>query len=212
LRWSHTFSATGRRPSSHGPRVLAGRWRDPLVGRDVLYGAVLGVLFCDIYGIRYHLEALLGAPPANLSTEYLGSARVAFGTWLWHIPNSIASTLLIFLILFLLRVLLRKTWLAAIAFVLLFTALKSVSSPYPALEWPMQAILYALVAVTLRFGLVSLLVAICIADQALNIPVTLNPSAWYFTSATVVLATIAALSLWGFHTALAGQWPWKTES
>ena len=37
-------------------RVLAGRWRDPLVGRDVLYGAVLGILFCDLYGLRYHLE------------------------------------------------------------------------------------------------------------------------------------------------------------
>ena len=25
-------------------RALGGRWRDPLVGRDVLYGVVLGVL------------------------------------------------------------------------------------------------------------------------------------------------------------------------
>ena len=46
-------------------RVLGGRWRDPLVGRDVLYGVILGVLFCDLYGLRYHLEARLGAPPAS---------------------------------------------------------------------------------------------------------------------------------------------------
>ena len=44
-------------------RVLSGRWRDPLVGRDVLYGAVLGILFCDLYGVRYHLEGRLRAPP-----------------------------------------------------------------------------------------------------------------------------------------------------
>jgi hypothetical protein len=50
------------------------------------------------------------------------------------------------------------------------------------------------------------------ADLALNIPVTLNPSAWYFTNATLALATIAALAIWGFYTALAGQAPWKTES
>ena len=62
-------------------RVLAGRWRDPLVGRDVLYGAVLGILFCDLYGLRYHLEARLGAPPVSCNTDYLGSVRLAIGAW-----------------------------------------------------------------------------------------------------------------------------------
>jgi predicted Ser/Thr protein kinase len=194
-------------------RVLAGRWRDPLVGRDVLYGAVVGVFFCDLYGILFHLEARLGAPPPIADTNYLGSFRLALGAWLMHVPGSISFTLLLFLILFLFRVLLRKSWLAAAAFVLLFTALKSASSNYPAVEWPMQAILYtALAAGALRFGLVTLVVALYAADLALNIPVTLNSSAWYFTSATLALATIAALAIWGFYTALAGEVPWKTES
>jgi hypothetical protein len=194
-------------------RVFAGRWRDPLVGRDVLYGVILGVLFCDIYGLRYHLEARLGAPPSRLGLEYLGSSRSAIGAWLEHIPGSISSVLLLFLLLFLLRVLLRKSWLAAIAFILLFTAFKSVSSDYPALEWPIQVALYTALAIgALRFGLVTLAVALYTADLALNIPVTLNPSAWYFTNATLALATIAALAIWGFYTALAGQAPWKTES
>ncbi len=56
-------------------RLLAGRWRDPLVGRDVLYGAILGILFCDIFGIRYRLVARFGAPPASLDTSYLGTGR-----------------------------------------------------------------------------------------------------------------------------------------
>ena len=138
-------------------RVLSGRWRDPLVGRDVLYGAVLGIFFCDIFVLRYHLEALLGAPPASLSTDYLVNARSAISAWLWHVPGSISSTLLMFLLLFLFRVLLRKSWLAAIGFVLLFTTLKSVSSNYPAVEWPLEAILYITVAFgALRFGLVAL--------------------------------------------------------
>jgi serine/threonine protein kinase len=193
-------------------RVLSGRWRDPLVGRDVLFGTALGVLFCDIYGIRYHLEARFGAQPAGLSTDYLGSARFAIGSWLGHIPGSISSTLLLFLLLFLFRVLLRKSWLAAIGFVLLFAALKSLSSGYPALEWPIQIVLYtALAAGALRFGLVALAAALYTGDTALNIPVTLNTSAWYFTNATLALATVAALAIWGFYTALAGQVPWKTD-
>jgi hypothetical protein len=193
-------------------RVLAGRWRDPLVGRDVLYGVILGVLFCDIFILRYYLEARLGALPSVVSADYLGSARMAFGAWLLHDLGSVSSTLLLFLILFLFRVLLRKSWLAAVGFILLFTALKSLPSSYPALEWPMEAILYTLLAAgALRFGLVTLAIALYTADLALNLPVTLNPSAWYFTNATLALATIAALAIWGFYTALASQTPWKTE-
>jgi serine/threonine-protein kinase len=194
-------------------RVLTGRWRDPLVGRDVLYGTLVGVLFCDLYGIRYHLEGRLGAAPSLLSTDYLGSFRLALGTGLMHVPGSITFTLLLFLILFLLRVALRKSWLAAAGFVLLFTALKSVSSDYPAVEWPIQAILYIVLAtIALRFGLVALAITLFTADFALNIPVTLNPSAWYFTNTTLALSIVAALAIWGFYTALAGQVPWKTES
>ncbi|MGP0072923.1 MAG: serine/threonine-protein kinase [Bryobacteraceae bacterium] len=194
-------------------RALSGRWSDPLVGRDALYGVILGVLFCDLYGIRYHLEARFGAPPGLLSTDYLGNARLAIGAWFGQIPASIVTTLVLFLFFFLCRVLLRKSWLAAAAFVLLWAALKCVSSDYPAVEWPMQILLYsALAAGALRYGLVTLVVALFTADTVLNIPVTLNPSAWYFTEVTLALTTIVALAIWGFHTALAGEAPWKTES
>jgi serine/threonine protein kinase len=194
-------------------RALTGRWRDPLVGRDVLYGIILGVLVCDLYGVRYHLESKFGAPPGGLSTDYLGSALLAIGGWFGQIPASIASTLVLFLFFFLCRVLLRKSWLAAAAFALLWAALKSVTSDYPAVEWPMQIVLYsALAAGALRYGLVTLVVALFTADVTLNIPVTLNSSAWYFTEAALALATIIALAIWAFYTALAGQAPWKAES
>ncbi len=194
-------------------RVLAGRWRDPLVGRDTLYGVILGVLFCDLYVLRYYLEARLGAPPSDISTGFFNSLRVTFGGWLVHDLQSIGSTLLMFLILFLFRVVLRKSWLAAAGFVLLFTAVKSVSSHYPGVEWPLQAVLYGtLAAGALRYGLVTLTIAFYVADMALNLPLTLNPSAWYFGNVTLALASIAALAVWGFYVALAGQVPWKTES
>jgi hypothetical protein len=161
----------------------------------------------------FHLEAMFGAPPSNPAADYLSGARSGIARWLLNIPASISFTLLSFLILFLFRALLRKSWLGAIAFVLLFAAAISLSSSYPAIEWPMQAILYgALAAAALRFGLVTFAVALYAANLALNIPVTLNPSAWYFTDATLALGTIVALAIWGFYTALAGQWPWKTES
>jgi serine/threonine-protein kinase len=194
-------------------RALSGSWRDPLVGRDVLLGVILGTVFCDLYALRFYLEARLGAPPLSGADAFLESGRIALSAWLVLIPGSVASTLLLFLILFLCRALLRNSWFAAAGFVLLFTAMKAVSSNYPGVEWPMQAILYAVLAAgALRYGLVTLVVALYTADLALNIPISLNPSAWYFTTGMLALASIAALAIWGFYTALAGQTPWKTDS
>ncbi len=193
-------------------RVLAGRWRDPLVGRDVLYGVVLGAVVCILYGVRYQLEGRLGAPPSLGGLRYLGNARMAIATWLQHVPSSITGTLLLFLLLFLFRVVLRKSWLGAVGFVLLYAALRSVGSDYPALEWPLEIIIYSALAFgALRFGLVTLAAALYTANAGLNIPVTLNTSAWYFTDAVLALASIAALAIWGFYIALAGQTPWKAE-
>jgi predicted Ser/Thr protein kinase len=192
-------------------RVLVGSWRDPLVGRDVLYGVTLGVITINLFALRFYLEGRLGAPPASVAGGFLDGERIALSAWLVHIPESIASTLLLFLVLFFCRVVLRKSWLAGAGFVLLFTALKSVSSNYPAVEWPVEGLLYIFLAVgALRFGLVALVVALYTADLALNMPVTLNVSAWYFPNSALALASIAALAIWGFYTALAGQTPWKS--
>ena len=194
-------------------RALAGRWRDPLVGRDVLYGVILGLVFCDLYGLRYHLEARFGAAPADLSTNYLASARLAIGAWFANLPDSIGSTLFLFMLLFLWRRWLRKPWLGAAAFVIVFTAVKAVPADYPALEWPIQMVLYTVLAVgAMRYGLVALAVALFTADMALNVPVTLNTSIWYFTPATLAMASVAGLAVWGFYTALAGQAPWKAQN
>jgi hypothetical protein len=193
-------------------RALDGRWRDPLVGRDVLYGTILGLLFCDLYGVRFLLVGRLGAAPLALSTDYLGSARLAIGAWSALLPSDITFSLFPFLLLFFWRILVRKPWLAAAGFVLVSAAIKSVPSDYPAVDWPMQIILYSVLAAgAVRYGLVTLAVALFTADMALNLPVTLNTSAWYFPATTLALASIAALAIWGFYTALAGQAPSNPE-
>ena len=142
------------------------------MGRDVLYGVALGIFFCDLYCVRYHLEGRLGALRRSRAPIISGSFRFAFGAWLFHVPGSIAFTLLLFLILFLFRVLFRKSWLAAAAFVLLFTALKSASSDYPAVEWPMEAILYTVLAAgSIAFWTCGIRGHLFTVDLSLNIPV-----------------------------------------
>jgi len=118
----------------------------------------------------------------------------------------VSGTLIFFLLLFLMRAMLRNQWLAAAAFVGLFTLIKTLGADHLAIEIPTAVTIYAICAVALvRFGLVTLAVAVYTADSIGSLPITMNPSAWYFGNIAFVMATVAALAVWSFLTATAGQ-------
>ena len=104
---------------------MAGQIRDPLVGRDALYGVILGVSWALIFSIFYLLRLRAGDAPALGTTDYLLGARGVIGSWLWHLATSVQGTLLFFFVMFILRVILRKPWLAALAFVAVWTSMKT---------------------------------------------------------------------------------------
>jgi uncharacterized OB-fold protein len=193
-------------------RVLAGHVRDPIVGRDVLFGVGLGVVWALIYQIRYLLMAPLGVSPAQPSTDFLVGARRALGAWLMHVPYSVRGTLSFFFLLFFLRALLRNQWLASAVFVLIWSSIKFLGSSYPSIEVPAQVLIFTIAAIfVLRFGLVALAVGIFVVDVLLNVPVTVHGSAWYLGSTVFVLATVVALAAWGFHASMAGRRLWKQD-
>ncbi len=193
-------------------RVVMGRLRDPLVGRDVLFGVILGVIWILIFQVRVALNIRNGAPPDFYSTEYLMGGRHALGAWLIQIPGAIQGTLLFFFLLFVLRVLLRKEWLAAIVFVALWVALKTLGSDYPWIDGSAWALIYGVAAiVAFRFGFVALAVGLFVTDLVLNAPLTLDFSFWYASSTLLPLLSVVALAVWGFYNALAGQKLWQGD-
>jgi serine/threonine protein kinase len=193
-------------------RLVMGQLRDPLVGRDVLVGVILGVVWILIFEVRGVLTMGKGAPPQFYSTDYLMGGRHALGAWLLHIPGAIQATLLFFFLLFVLRVLLRKEWLAAVAFVALWATLKTLGSDYPWIEGPAWTLLYGVgMLVVFRFGFVALFVGIFATNMLLNVPLTLDFSAWYATSSLLPLLGLAALAVWGFYNSLGGQKLWQGD-
>jgi serine/threonine-protein kinase len=193
-------------------RLLMGQWRDPLVGRDLLFGVILGVVWITILQVRGLLAMRAGSSPNLYSTDYLMGGRQALGAWLVNIPTAIQATVLFFFLLFVLRVLLRKEWLAAIVFVGLWVTLKTLGSDYPWIEGPAWTLLYAVaVIVVFRFGFVALAAGIFATDMLLNVPLTLDFSAWYLSSVLLPLLSLAALAVWGFYHSLAGQKLWQGD-
>ncbi len=193
-------------------RLLSGQLRDPLVGRDILFGVMLGVVWILIFQLRYILMMHMGAAPGLYQSEYLMGGRAALGAWLMQIPASILATLEFFFLLLGLKVVLRKDWLAAVAFVALFALPRGLGSSYMAVEVPAWILIYAIaVLIVFRFGLVPLACAIFTIDMLLNVPFTADFSAWYMTASVLALLSVVALAGWGFYQSLGGEPLWRPE-
>ncbi len=193
-------------------RLLSGRFRDPVVCRDILLGVTLGVVWISVFNLRYLFMIHLGASPSLGDTIGLMGGRIALGGWLRQWAQSIQTTLLFFLLLMGLKALLRKQWLAAIAFVAIFTIPRALSSTHIALDLAAFTLVYAIaVLIVIRFGLVPLVVAIFTINLMANIPFSADFSNWYMSNSILALLSVLAITAWGFYHALGGKPFWKME-
>ncbi len=194
-------------------RLISGQVRDPLVGRDILFGVTFGVIWILIFELTYIPLARMGAAPNLNSTAYLLGGRLALGQWLIQVPVSIFGTLEFFFLLLALRVVLRKDWIAAVAFVGIFVGMRSLQSTHPTVEIPAILLVYVvLVVIIVRFGLVSLAVASFTVDMLANVPFTADFSAWYMSTTLLALLSVVALAGWGFYHSLGGEPLWIVET
>ena len=187
-------------------RILTGKLRDPLVGRDVLFGVLLGLIWIvGLSGLNLILLKL-GDPYSFASTDYLIGGRMAVGATLFRIPSAIEGTLLFFAMLLVLRIVFRNQWLAAAAFVAIWTTLKVLGSHHLGIDIAAQIFVYGIAAFAIvRFGLVTLAVAVFVTDGLGNTPLTADFSRWYATTTLLVPAIVLALTIWAFYAAMGGQ-------
>jgi serine/threonine-protein kinase len=194
-------------------RLLSGQGRDPVVGRDILFGVLLGVTWTLVFQIRSIPMMHMGSAPFLFSTEALMGGREALGAWLRQWPGSIQTTLIFFFVLFGLKVLLRKEWIAAIVFIAIFALPRALNSTYVTVELPAQILVYAIaVLLVLRFGFVSLACAIFTVDLMANAPFSSDFSAWYMMTSILALLSVLALAGWGFYHSLGGEPLWTAEA
>jgi predicted Ser/Thr protein kinase len=193
-------------------RLLAGGWRDPVVGRDVLLGVALGIVWIVVFNIRYVIIIHLGASPGMGGTNTLMGGRTALGAWLRQWPQSIQTTLIFFLVLLGLKVLLRKEWIAAIVFIAIWAVPRGLTESHRLIEMPVQILVYTIaLLIVLRFGLVPLAVAIFTIDMVASIPFPGDLSVWYVPSVVMQLLSVLVLAGWGFYHSLGGQRIWAGE-
>ena len=188
-------------------RLLAGGFRDPLVGRDVLAGCLLAPFTTALGRLEWFGSSWLGYPPPQPGSGpqwlFLGARAIVANQALALMLAPIFWIALLF-VLFLFRVLLRKEWVAAAAWALLFAFLAPLGDTPVAVA---GALIFSSLAVfvMIRFGLLALVTNFVVFNILQNFPLTTQGSVWYSGINLAGILLIAAITFYGFYTSLGGR-------
>ncbi|HUE84035.1 MAG TPA: protein kinase [Pyrinomonadaceae bacterium] len=191
-------------------RLMAGDYKDPMVGRDLLIGGFFGVLHMSAVSLTVLLPHWFGydaSPILTMTPEVLVSWR--------GIPELLSSQLVVSIFvgmafmffLLLLYLIFKREWLAAAVLwvIALVVELLAFASAGPQFAW-VASILIAtmIVIVTARFGLLAT-IAFQFTFFLTFYPLTMNFSAWYIAGAILPLLLILSITIYGFYTSLGGE-------
>ncbi len=190
-------------------RLLAGKWVDPLVGRDALVGCAAGALVAmlsavDTLAPRYlHLAAPL--PSVNATFARL-SALTNGSTLFTGVLSAVYVGLLMLLLLVVLRMALRRRVLAGLGFVAVILAATGRWNPFEPLSVLFQVMIGTLFLLLLvRHGLVALVFCLAFRHLLEDFPITPDWGVWYGWSVVTPLALGAVLLLVSFYAAIGGR-------
>jgi serine/threonine-protein kinase len=189
-------------------RLLAGGFRDPLVGRDVLIGTALGLILSTIQGVGSLSYGLLGLPIVRAQIRYaaLAGGRSMVGESLYLIDDALYKALGILFLIFLVRTLLRRQWLTAGVITVALAGILAPNEPSPLIGWPVNLVFFGvMVLILMRCGLLSLVVAMFISIFVGSFPLGTDFSVWYVAAIWFTIAVVLAPALLAFRVALADQ-------
>jgi serine/threonine-protein kinase len=191
-------------------RLLAGDFRDPLVGRDVLIGAVFGMAIALVGFLRGVVPVWLGRPraPLTVNLDTLLGLREAIGEFFY---TTVSYILLIglsymFVLVVLYMILRRKDWLVSVMAWLMVTILLGLGGRSLIASLLFSGTISALVLiVATRFGLLALIASQFFLLLLTSYPLTTDFSIWYASSTIFSLGVGVAVAAAAFYVALAGQ-------
>jgi serine/threonine-protein kinase len=194
-------------------RLLAARFHDPVVGRDLLIGGLFGILGLLLTALLYFAPGWLGAPPprpsAGSMVSFLG-LRYELAQALQLLTRAVLEPMFLLLLLVLVLVVVRKRWLAIAVFFIVSTIVTSLITLPPGGNLYLNTAVYgtivaALLVLLTRFGLLAVMIARLYFLLLETYPITANLEAWYVSSSFFALFIAGGLAFYGFSAALAGQ-------
>jgi predicted Ser/Thr protein kinase len=189
-------------------RVLKGQWSDAQVWAHILIGAASGLLTIVVVSLR-EISAL--------STEGLGfsgslgmllGARQWAGLTVLRFSEALQSGLLIFFVIFGLRLLLRKDWIAALASASLMAALEGNlrTAPDAVMAFLVYVCAYSVMNwILLRLGLVVMISSIFFINSFGNLAFGTDLTTWYAPYGLATLALMLGIAVFAFWKSLGNR-------
>ncbi len=193
-------------------RLLRGRPSDPVVGRALLIGAVVGTgwaLLTQVDRLATRWLELEDAGEIFIlpQLEVALSGRLAFANVLASSVEAVTWGVLDLFFLVALRVLLKRWWPALAIFVVVNALLETLEGIHPAVSWLTLGVGIAGVTafVLMRFGLLTHVAALFCYFVLVIAPTTLDFGAWFADTGLFALALVAGVGVFGFWTALRSE-------
>ena len=99
-------------------RVVAGKWTDPVVGRDLLFGTFFGIVYVLIIALYEYANLRIGVPIlGEFGLENLNGFRAFAGYIARLLFGEVGGSLTFLLTLFLVRAVLKKQWIVGTVWV-----------------------------------------------------------------------------------------------
>ncbi len=190
-------------------RLVTGDFRDPLVGRDLQAGLLIGSFSIVVTRTLLWAPSWFGntlqQPYAGPTREFLGP-RIMLASSLGSFQQAIVNTLTLVFVLFLLKRLLRKEWLAGGALIVILSMINALQSETPVISGLAQLVSTgASVVLVIRFGLLALLASSFFGFILTNAPLTTDMSVWYAGTSSAALLLIVAIAFYSFYISLGGR-------
>jgi serine/threonine-protein kinase len=185
-------------------RLISGITADPLIGRDLLVGAVAGLFMTAVSYTFYLLPPMMGWQPLTPrmpGIATLGGISPLAGTFWTIVANALQNAMLGVVGLALLRGVIKREWLTFVAATALFTPLAARGQFQSGVAWfdlLFGAIVVAVIlGVLFRFGLFAGIVGFTTHFWTYGVPLTLDASRQYFSASAFALGIISAFILFG---------------
>ena len=191
-------------------RLLDGRFRNPLVGRDILMGLLAGAVISLLNRFMVIGPGWIGLPSVRPGTgppfelPLLEGVRASAGILCFVLRDSLALPMAGMILLLLSRLVFRKQWLAIGVFILALGASMPLSIGVLSVDLGVGVLLAMFYVVLLfRLGLLTVVVAQFASILLTRTPLTLDSTAWYVGSTLPIIIILVALALYGFRVSLA---------
>jgi serine/threonine-protein kinase len=191
-------------------RLLAGRFRDPLVGRDTLIGVGVSAAVTAFVAAALAVQGTSGPgfAPTYIDLDGTLGIRGWIGQFLSVQINSLISPLFMMLLFATLKRWLKTTGRAAAAVGLVFGPIVALATAQDG-GWFVAVLgllqLALVIGLLVRFGLLATVVSSLVGQIGNNFPLCTDTGRWYSAYGVAAYLAVLALAVWGAWRASHGR-------